>query len=42
MQKMHLEEFWGREQFCPSDQHAQPIAEKILDLVEVGTQEEYE
>merc|ERR1719315_174855 len=34
LKKMHLEQFWGTEQFCPSDQHAQPMDEKILELVE--------
>jgi len=34
LKKMHLEQFWGKEQFCPSDQHAQPMDEKILELVE--------
>jgi len=37
LQKMHLEEFWGKEQFCPSDQHAQTINEKILEIVEEET-----
>merc|ERR1719233_1257185 len=34
LKKMHLEEFWGKYQFCPSDQHVQPRIEKILEKIE--------
>jgi len=34
LKNMHLEDFWGKYQFCPSDQHAQPMIEKILEKIE--------
>jgi len=34
LKNMHLEDFWGKHQFCPSDQHAQPRDEKILEIIE--------
>jgi len=34
LKNMHLEDFWGKHQFCPSDQHAQPREEKILQIIE--------
>jgi len=34
LKNMHLEDFWGKYQFCPSDQHAQPRDEKILEIIE--------
>jgi len=39
LQNMHLEEFWGKEQFCPSDQHARPRSEKILEMLKIQTRE---
>jgi len=37
LQNMHLEEFWGKDQFCPSDQHARPRSEKILEMLKIQT-----
>jgi hypothetical protein len=36
LQRMDLELYWGKEQFCPADLHNTPRNEKIIQKWEVG------